>query len=178
MNIKDMKIEGVKLINNISLEDERGLFVKPFTNITEKLKKLHFEINEIYYTISQKNVIRGMHFQTPPKDHAKLVFLTSGELTDVLLDLRKSSKTYKNFIAINLSAHKNALFIPSGIAHGFLSNKDGTTIVYSQSSNYSKDHDNGILWSSFGYDWDVKDPILSERDKSFICFDQFQTPFY
>ena len=177
MNTKELQIEGVKLINNFSQEDSRGLFVKPFTNIIDSLKKLHFDINEIYYSISQKNVIRGMHFQRPPMDHAKLIYLTSGKITDVLLDLRKSSKTYKNHIAIDLSAYENTLFIPAGIAHGFLSNENGTTVVYNQSSVYSQDHDDGILWNSFGYDWGTNEPILSDRDRSFIEFNDFNSPF-
>jgi dTDP-4-dehydrorhamnose 3,5-epimerase len=177
MYTKDLQIEGVKLINNFSQEDRRGLFVKPFTNIIDSLKKLHFDINEIYYSISHNNVIRGMHFQRPPMDHAKLIYLTSGKITDVLLDLRKSSKTYKNHIAIDLSAYENTLFIPAGIAHGFLSNENGTTVVYNQSSVYSQDHDDGILWNSFGYDWGTNEPILSDRDRSFIEFNDFNSPF-
>ena len=177
MKTQQLQIKGIYLINNFFQEDNRGLFVKPFTNIVDSLKKLHFEINEIYYSISQKNVIRGMHFQHPPMDHEKLIYLTSGKLTDVLLDLRKSSKTYKNHIAIDLSAYENALFIPTGIAHGFLSNEDGTTVVYNQSSVYSQDHDDGILWKSFGYDWKVDEPILSDRDRSFIEFNYFNSPF-
>jgi len=177
MYTKDLQIEGVKLINNFSQEDRRGLFVKPFTNIIDSLKKLHFDINEIYYSISENNVIRGMHFQRPPMDHGKLVYLTSGKITDVLIDLRKSSKSYKKHMALDLSAHKNALYIPPGVAHGFLAKENGTTVVYNQSTVYSKEHDDGILWNSFGYDWMVNKPILSIRDKSFCQFNKFKSPF-
>jgi len=177
MKVEKLKIEGVLLINNFLQKDSRGLFVKPFTNILGSLKELHFCINEIYYSISQKNVIRGMHFQSPSMDHAKLIYVTSGKLTDVLLDLRKSSKTYKKHLAIDLLAHENALFIPSGIAHGFLSQEDRTTVVYNQSTVYSQEHDDGILWSSFGYNWRVDEPILSDRDRSFIEFNDFNSPF-
>jgi dTDP-4-dehydrorhamnose 3,5-epimerase len=177
MKTQQLQIKGLYLINNFSQEDGRGLFVKPYTHIIDSLKDLHFEINEIYYSISQKDVIRGMHFQRPPMDHAKLIYLTSGKITDVLVDLRKSSISYKKYITIDLSAHKNALFMPPGIAHGFLSKEDDTTIVYNQSSIYSQDHDEGILWNSFGYDWGIENPIVSNRDKSFGMFENFISPF-
>ena len=89
MKIKELQIKGVCVINNFFREDDRGLFVTPFSHIVDSLKDLYFEINEIYYSISQKNVIRGMHFQRPPMDHEKLIYLTSSRITDVLLDLRK-----------------------------------------------------------------------------------------
>jgi len=177
LDIKSLDIEGALIIDNFSSEDRRGLFVKPFTNIIDSLKDLSFDINEIYFSISKKNVIRGMHFQRPPMDHAKLIYLTSGKITDVLVDLRKSSKSYKQHLAINLSAHKTALYIPHGVAHGFLSKEDGTTVIYNQSTVYSKEYDDGILWNSFGYDWKLNHPILSDRDKSFISFNQFKSPF-
>ena len=118
-----------------------------------------------------------MHFQRPPMNHAKLIYLTAGSITDLLLDLRKSSQSYKKYIAINLSAYRHALFIPSGIAHGFKVNNDNTTVIYNQSSVYSKKYDDGILWNSFGVDWPVKNPTLSERDKNFVKWDDFITPF-
>ena len=118
-----------------------------------------------------------MHFQRPPMNHAKLIYLTAGSITDLLLDLRKSSQSYKKYIAINLSAYRHALFIPSGIAHGFKVNNDNTTVIYNQSSVYSKKYDDGILWNSFGFDWEINSPILSDRDKSFITIDKFDSPF-
>jgi len=173
----NLKLKGAVLIKNYSRADKRGVFIKPFTKSHDYLRNLDFDIEEVYYSISKKNVIRGMHFQHPPMDHAKFIYLTSGKLMDVLLDLRKSSNTYKNHIAIELSEHKNALFIPPGIAHGYLSMLDGTTVVYNQSTVYSQMHDDGILWNSFGYKWRVDDPILSERDKTFSRLDEFKSPF-
>ena len=119
-----------------------------------------------------------MHFQRPPMDHTKLVYLINGKITDVLLDLRRSSVTYKRYcLAIDLTAHLNALLIPSGIAHGFLSRDEDTIVVYNQTTCYSKDHDDGILWNSFGYDWGLFDPILSSRDKNLIRLEDFNSPF-
>ena len=177
MDTKILDIEGALLINNFSQHDKRGIFVKTYTNIVDSLKELSFEVNEIYYSISEKNVIRGMHFQRPSMDHAKIIYLTSGKITDVILDLRRSSKSYKKYLAIDLSAHQNALYIPSGIAHGFLAKEDYTTVVYNQSKPYSNEHDDGILWNSFEYDWGVDQPILSDRDKMFIGLEKFESPF-
>jgi dTDP-4-dehydrorhamnose 3,5-epimerase len=178
MNIIGSEINGVYIFENYFQRDKRGLFIKPFTYKVMELKTLlHFDIKEIFYSISKKNVIRGMHFQRPPMELAKLIYLTSGRITDVLLDLRKSSKTYKNYITIELAKHENALLIPPGIAHGFLSLEDDTTVVYNQSAVYSREHDDGIHWNSFGYDWKVNKPLLSKRDRSFIEVENFDSPF-
>ena len=177
MTVHELDICGVYLIENFIRNDNRGYFIKTYTRSLALLNNLDIEVKEIYYSFSKKNVIRGMHFQRPPMDHAKLIYLTSGQITDVILDIRKSSKTYLKYIDLELSAKKNALFIPSGIAHGFLSKEDDTTVVYNQTSVYSKIHDDGILWNSFGYNWGVRDPILSDRDKSFKKLKDNISPF-
>ena len=177
MTIKNLHIEGVMLITNFSQKDSRGLFVKSFSNNNNLLKKLNFKINEIFYSKSKIGVVRGMHFQIPNMDNQKLIYLTSGIIKDVLLDLRKSSKTYKKHISLDLFADKHALLIPPGVAHGFLSKEDNTTIIYNQSSVYSKEHDKGILWNSFGFDWGIEHPIISERDQSFVPLEDYNSPF-
>jgi len=177
MHSQELDIAGAYLIENYLHKDSRGLFNKSFSNNESILKGQKFDIKEIYYSISNKNVIRGMHFQAPPMDHEKLVYLTQGRITDVLLDIRKNSPTYKQYTVIELSAHANALFVPKGVAHGFLSKQDNTIVVYNQSTVYSSEHDNGILWNSFGYDWGLENPILSDRDRSFKHLREFVTPF-
>ena len=177
MTFNELDIPGVVLIEDFQFEDNRGLFVKPFSWLFDNYKSLNFQINEIYYSISKKNVIRGMHFQKPPMAHTKLIYITSGQITDVLLDMRKSSSKFKTFIELSLKANENALLVPPGIAHGFLSIEDGTTVVYNQSSPYSIDHDDGILWNSFGYNWDVDKPIISKRDQLLNPLMDYITPF-
>jgi dTDP-4-dehydrorhamnose 3,5-epimerase len=177
MKICELGIKGVLLIEIFKQVDERGSFIKPFTKSHDIIKLINFEIREIFYSISKKNVIRGMHFQRPPKDCSKLIYLTRGSVIDVLLDMRKSSPTYLEFLNIKLLSNENALFIPSGIAHGYLSLENATTVVYNQSNEYSKKHDDGILWNSFGYDWGIENPILSERDKIFNHINNYDSPF-
>ena len=174
---KPLGIKGVYIIENFASNDIRGKFIKPFSELSSKLIKPDFIIKEIYYSISKKNVIRGMHFQIPPYENDKLVFLTSGEITDVLLDLRKSSETFKTYVSIDLIANTNAIYIPKGVAHGFLAKKENATMVYCQNSNYKGKFDRGIAWDSFGIPWKVKSPIISARDRSFLPLDKFKSPF-
>jgi dTDP-4-dehydrorhamnose 3,5-epimerase len=114
----------------------------------------------------------------PPKDHAKLIYVTSGAILDVVLDLRSGSPTYGEHIATQLSQdNKKMIFIPTGCAHGFLSLEDDTCTIYFQSSTYSKDHDTGVRYDSFNMDWKVKDPLVSKRDKELVALQDFISPF-
>lgn len=174
MNIKRTGIEGVFIIDNFSALDHRGLFVKSFNKNTFKENNLEFEIRESYYSISKKNVIRGMHFQLPPYDHEKLIYVAKGSILDVIVDLRKKSKTYKQHISINLSEeNKKSIFIPKGLAHGFKSMKDGTITVYNVSTEYNADFDEGIKFDSFGFNWNSKNVVMSNRDREFKSLDSF-----
>ena len=96
---------------------------------------------------------------------------------DVVLDLRKKSRTFGKAISVELEANKNSIYIPNGCAHGFKSLKENSVVVYNQTSCYSKEHDSGVLWNSFGFDWGITSPILSERDNSFPQFQKFSSPF-
>ena len=119
-----------------------------------------------------------MHFQTPPYNHAKIVHVIKGSVTDVVLDLRKSSITYGQFIEYNLDYKNNeAIYIPSGCAHGFKTLEDDTTMIYLVTSEYNKEHDSGVKWNSIGYDWNIENPIISERDNNFVELKDFVSPF-
>ena len=177
MKIEQLDLEGVYLIQNFSAKDERGVFVKTFHKDNFGLNNIETSFKESYYSSSIKNVIRGMHFQIPPHDHNKLVYLTSGEIIDVILDLRKASSTYGKFISIQLKAFSNSIYIPKGCAHGFLAKSEEVTIVYNVSSVYDQRCDRGIRWDSFGFDWNVPNCIVSERDATFPNFKDFISPF-
>lgn len=174
MNFERTEIEGVYIIDNFSAADDRGLFVKTFNSNSFKENNLAFEIRESYYSSSKKNVIRGMHFQLPPYDHEKLVYVTSGKILDIVIDLRKNSSTYKEYISVELSAeNKKSIYIPKGFAHGFKSLEDNSITVYSVASEYNMSSDLGVSFDSFDFDWEVKKPILSARDSSFITLKEF-----
>ena len=176
MTVESTILEGVYIITNFNVNDDRGLFVKTFNKNTFKENNLDFKIRESFYSISNKNVIRGMHFQLPPNDHEKLVYVPKGSIIDVVIDLRKESKTFKKFISVELSdENKRSIFIPKGLAHGFKSLNNDTITVYNVSTEYDEKSDQGIIYNSFGYNWNVKDPLLSERDKTFLSLNDFLT---
>ncbi len=178
MNLLKTKFEGLYVLETNNFEDNRGSFQKLFNFDFFEANELDSNFKEFYYSISKKNVIRGMHFQTPPHDHHKLVYVSCGKILDVVLDLRKEQPTYGQYFSIKLN-EKDAkyLYIPKGMAHGFLSLQEDTIVNYAQTSCYSKDNDCGILYNSFGLNWGIDIPIVSDRDNSFIKFDKFESPF-
>jgi dTDP-4-dehydrorhamnose 3,5-epimerase len=180
MTIEKTLLKGVVIINNFNVYDDRGEFVKTFNKKVFNELSLNFEIRESYFSISKKNVIRGMHFQLPPHNHDKLVYVPHGRILDVVVDLRKNSSTYREYISVELtSVNKKSIFIPNGCAHGFKSLSDNTITVYNVSTEYNPTFDSGILYDTFGFDWDVVNPIISQRDSSFLSLADFfnQNPF-
>ncbi len=151
-----------------SSSDLRGQFLKPFS------KKLlpDFDVQECFFSHSTRGVLRGMHFQLPPFEQDKLVVCLSGRVLDVALDLRNGS-----LYSTELSADQpRALFIPKGFAHGFYA-LDDALLGYWVNSSYSAEHDQGIRWDSFGFNWPLKRPVLSERDKRLPKLSEFVSPF-
>ncbi len=178
MNIRETKLQGAYELSLDFSEDERGDFVKTLHTDSFSEHGLDSEFKESYFSTSKAGVIRGMHFQIPPHDHSKLVYAVDGGVLDVLLDIRKDSDTYGQHDTIELSKLKrNAVYIPKGIAHGFCVKEGTGTLVYLTTTIYNKDSDTGVLWNSFGFNWPIDTPLLSERDKSFEPLDQFSSPF-
>ena len=121
-----------------------------------------------------------MHFQAPPGEHVKVVYVSNGSLIDVCVDLRKYSPTFGGVFSIQLDNRSgDFLYLPKGVAHGFKSLEKNTIVNYAQTSCYSKQHDQGILYSSIDFDWHIENPLISERDLSFPAFSEFitRTPF-
>jgi len=168
MEIENTFIPGLKLIHMKEFKDVRGSFIKTFNFDFFTENGLETNFKESYYSISAKNVIRGMHYQIPPFEHTKLVYLNQGKILDVVLDIRKSSPTYGQHFSIKLNTEKPILiYIPIGCAHGFLSLENDTMVTYMQTSCYNNACDKGIKYNSFGINWKVENPIMSERDLSF-----------
>lgn len=158
--------------------DERGLFVKTFHHDFFVEKGLEARFVEEYYSTSQRGVLRGLHFQLPPQDHIKLVYCVCGEVMDVVVDLRVGSPSYGKCQTIFLSAQAaNMLYIPAGLAHGFYVTSESATMMYKVTTVYSPEHDAGILWNSVDVAWPDAHPIISERDRGFIPFSEFESPF-
>lgn len=141
-----------------------------------------FALREEFYSVSKRGVIRGMHFQVPPADHTKIVVCMTGKILDVVLDLRPG-KYYGRSWSIPLdSAQPRTLVLPPGVAHGFLSLSDNSIVLYKTDHEYEPDHDQGIRWNSFGFQWPIEphfDPAryLSPRDLAHPLFADFESPF-
>ena len=178
MNIIPTKLSGVFIIETNLFQDERGSFVKTLNRDLYQEKNLPSDFSESFYSISKKNVIRVMHFQTPPKDNCKLVFVSAGSILDVVLDIRKGSPTFGQYETFELSsANHKMIYISPGFAHGFLAKEDNTCTNYMTTSTYSKENDKGIKPDSFGMEWNVENPIISSRDLSFPTFAEYDSPF-
>jgi dTDP-4-dehydrorhamnose 3,5-epimerase len=143
--------------------DARGRFVKVFHRAAFASAGLATEFAEEYYSVSRRGVIRGLHFQRPPRDHAKLVYCVAGRVQDAVVELSAEVG--------------NMLYIPNGLAHGFCVLSDAATLVYKVTSVYSSEHDAGIRWDSAGIPWAETAPILSERDRQHPALVDFATPF-
>ena len=166
MDIQASKLSGVALFQPRVFEDERGAFVKPFSKDFLEQNGFDSACEESFYSISKKDVLRGMHFQKSPHDMAKIVTVLSGVILDVVVDIRPDSATYGQYDSFTLSSSlKNVLYVPSGFAHGFLSLVDDTNVMYYQSKGYNAECDAGIHYDSFGFEWPVSLPLLSDRDK-------------
>lgn len=178
MLIHPLPLSNARLLELPAFPDERGLFIKTFHETTLAEAGIHFKLKESYFSLSNKNVIRGMHFQLPPHQHAKIVFCPKGAILDVIVDLRKASPTFGQFHAEELSeTNHRAYYIPEGFAHGFKALSDDAMTFYLVSSEYHRESDTGIRWDSFGFDWNCAEAIISERDRSFPALKDFQSPF-
>ena len=180
MELVENKIPGCFEIFPRIHKDERGSFVKTFHAPTFESMGLCTDFVEEYYSVSHKGVIRGMHFQSPPHDHEKLVYCTVGNVMDVVIDLRKGSPTYAQHATFELSADKaNMIYIPKGLAHGFAVLSDQATMMYKVTTVYAPESDHGIRWDSVGIDWpeECDSELLSARDKSLVPLSGFESPF-
>lgn len=177
-DVRPTQIPGCYEIQPRVVDDARGRFVKVFHR--HAFAELGLEVNfaEEYYSVSRQEVIRGMHFQTPPMDHAKMVYCVQGDVFDAVVDLRLGSPSYGQTATFKLSAETgNYIYIPKGLAHGFCVTSESATLVYKVSSVYSPENDTGILWNSIGITWPSRTPVLSDRDRGFIPLADFNSCF-
>lgn len=178
MEILKTEIPGLLHIKNFHAEDIRGLFVKTFHKEAFSEAGIRFSLAESFYSVSHRAVVRGMHFQVPPFAQVKLVCCLSGEIEDVVLDIRKGSPTYGKALGFRLSgANCQALFIPEGLAHGFQSIQDGSITLYYVSHINVPAYDKGIRYDSFGYDWPLPPGPISVRDLQWPPLKDFDSPF-
>ena len=178
MKQTETEIAGVFILEPTVFKDHRGTFVKTFNKDAFEKMDLGVTIEECFYSVSQKNVVRGMHFHLPPKDHIKIIGVSSGSVTDTILDLRKNSTTYGKHITVELSqSNGKMVYIPKGCTHGFITHEDNTCTFYLQSGQFSKEHDAGIRVDSFDLSITLNEYIVSEKDLTLPPFAKFNSPF-
>jgi len=166
MNLIKTKLDGVYIVEPQVFGDERGWFMETYSRIkTPEITCDFVQDNQSYS--KEKGILRGIHFQNGDHAQAKLVRCVRGSVLDVAVDLRKNSSTYKQWVAVELSAeNKKQLFIPRGFGHGFLTLTDDVEFVYKTDNYYNYESDRSILWcdSEIGVDWNFENPIISEKD--------------
>ena len=179
MKFQELDLPGCYLIYPDVFTDERGLFVKIYQEELFRESGVETAFSEQYFTFSHHGVLRGLHFQLPPHDHVKLVTCLTGQVMDVVVDLRKKSPTFGQWRSYDLNDETRAvLLIPKGFAHGFYVTSRSALMCYNVSTVYNMDSDSGIRWDSLGIDWALdSEPELSKRDQLFPRFQDFNSPF-
>ncbi len=179
MIIEKTFIKDLILITPNVFTDNRGYFMESFNQ-----KKLAGVINNSFVqdneSLSQKGVLRGLHFQLPPYPQAKLIRVIKGSILDVAVDLRKDSESYgQHFKHVLSGENKKQLYIPEGFAHGFHCLENNSLINYKCSNYYHSEYEATILWNDkdLNIDWGIENPILSEKDKIAENFITFDNPF-
>lgn len=166
MNLTKTKLEGVYIVEPKVFGDERGWFMESYSKIKTPEIDCDFVQDNHSYS-KEKGTLRGIHFQNGEHAQAKLVRCIRGAVLDVAVDLRKGSSTYKQWVAVELSAeNKKQLFIPRGFGHGFVTLTDDVEFVYKADNYYNYESDRSILWcdSDINVEWGIENPIISEKD--------------
>ena len=168
MNVIETKLPGVVIVEPQVFGDHRGWFMESWSKKTmaDNGLNVNFVQDNQSYT-ARKGTLRGIHFQQYPMAQTKLVRVTRGAVMDVAVDLRKDSPTYRQWVAVELSAeNRKQLLIPQGFGHAFLTLTDNVEFVYKCDNFYSKEHDRNIRFDDpeLGVEWGIAEPILSEKD--------------
>ncbi len=180
MQIKTTPIEGLLIIEPQIFNDPRGYFYESYNKEKMYAAGINIEFVQDNQSLSQKGIVRGLHFQAAPYAQAKLVRVIQGAVMDVAVDIRKNSPTYGKHFAIELSAeNKTMFFIPPGFAHGFETLTDNTLFLYKCSNLYNKESEGGLLWNDeqLNIQWQTKNPLVSDKDKVLPALNNFISPF-
>lgn len=180
MKLKTTEFEGLCIIESKVFGDHRGYFYEGYNRKVLENEGLRIDIAQTNISKSQAGVVRGLHFQNPPFAQGKLIRVLKGAVLDVVVDIRKNSKTYGQHYAIELSEENaKALWVPSGFAHGFKTLADETLFYYDCTEVYNKDSEGSIRWNDpeLNIDWGIEDPVLSEKDEQAPLFKDFVSQF-
>lgn len=181
MNFTKCEIEGLIIIEPKVFGDERGYFYESFNQeLFDNATSKEFRFLQDNQSLSNKNVVRGLHFQAPPFDQGKLVRVVQGSVMDVAVDIRKNSSSYGQHFKIELTAeNRKQLWIPPGFAHGFATLEDNTIFQYKCTNLYQPSSEGCVLWndSHLNIDWQINQPIVSEKDIEGKRWINFSSPF-
>jgi dTDP-4-dehydrorhamnose 3,5-epimerase len=174
MIFQETGLKGAFVIEPEPREDERGFFARTWCQrefAAEGLPSQWVQCNISFNR--QRGTLRGMHYQIAPKEEEKLVRCTMGAIYDVIIDLRPESPTFRQWLAVELTAdNRRMLFIPKGFAHGFQTLVDDTEVFYQMSEFYAPEYARGVRWDdpAFMVSWPAEKRIISERDRGFPDF--------
>lgn len=183
MIVEETALAGVKIITPRKLGDNRGFFSETYNRQAFAAAGIPLEFVQDNQSLSaERGTTRGLHFQAPPFAQDKLVRVIRGAIFDVVVDLRASSPTFGQHVAVELSsANWRQLLIPIGFAHGFCTLEPDTEVLYKVTNYYSPSHDRGLAWNdeALGIAWPVtkESAILSERDRKHPLLRELTTPF-
>lgn len=180
MEIIETKLKGLLVLKPKVFEDPRGYFFESYNANAFKQAGLNVNFVQDNQSLSQKGVLRGLHFQNNPWAQGKLVRVIKGSVFDVGVDIRKSSPTYGKWFGTELNeTNKTMLYIPEGFAHGFATLADDTIFSYKCTNFYNRSSEDCLLWNDpdIGIDWGIADPLLSEKDLQGKRFKDFVSLF-
>ena len=180
MEIIKTPIQGLLMIKPKVFVDERGYFFESWSKQAYENIGLDLSFVQENQSLSQKGVLRGLHFQNPPFAQGKLVRVIKGSVIDVAVDIRKDSITYGEHLAIKLSEENKKIFwIPPGFAHGFVALENDTIFTYKCTGVYNKESEGALAWNDtdLNIDWGVENPLVSEKDMVAGSFKDFKSQF-
>jgi dTDP-4-dehydrorhamnose 3,5-epimerase len=178
MRIVRTPLPGCHVLELPGSADDRGSFAKTYH--AGHFARLGLEATnaECFHSTSARGVIRGLHFQAPPSDHAKVVCCLAGAILDAVVDLRVGSPAFGQHATLRLSGGERlALYIPRGLAHGFAALSADALVAYHTSSVHDPERDQGVRWDSAGIEWGLAAPLVSPRDAAFPALATFASPF-
>ena len=174
MVITETKLKGAFVIEPEPFPDMRGFFARAWSDREFEAAGLNARWVESNVSFNKKSgTLRGMHYQIAPYEQDKLVRCTRGRIFDVIIDLRTGSPTFKQWLAVDLSAENHVmLYVPGEFAHGYLTLEDNTEVFYQTSAYYAPEHGRGIRWDdpAFNISWPTTAPILIDRDRDYQDF--------
>ncbi|MGL5353261.1 MAG: dTDP-4-dehydrorhamnose 3,5-epimerase family protein [Clostridium sp.] len=179
--VKSLGVEGCYLITPTIVMEGTSDLIRVFNDTQFNIYGLSTDFKEEYYAMGKPGVVRGMHYQAPPEGHNKLISCLLGEIQDVVIDLRKSSKTYGKYVVVELNEfNKDMIYVPSGCAHGYYvkGNKEAL-VFYKVTKPFNHKFKGGVNFDSLDIPWDFnKDKVsFEEWDAKLSKFEDFESPF-